>query len=368
MDRPIAPAPSRPTLPGGKEVLTQAYHDWFGKDVQETPTVSYVWTADQFGHFGLGFQITYLLSWIAIWVGLGTRIAFFACAAVNLAIWIVKEVLDYVREVKRAKQARSDFPFNGTEVAWNAFTAVFYIAVGIVVAGAALVVESVRWQPIVAFLALLVPSLGIGYWWLRRKVTFQQAGLPYLYRLANFPINLDEPETVKRVRELCDPRTSAGRHVVISGLLNAGKTSFAVGIGTEFAFALGIGRYTTLAKLLEARDRFAVRKVPQRDFDDGRVLWPWDAADLLIVDDVDVLSSEDNAQSRAELEAALREALAPGLPLRDRRSVWVIGDVDEPQAWRDALARAMGLPDGARNPLLLIELKITVKAALAAKA
>jgi hypothetical protein len=30
-------------------------------------------------------------------------------------------------------------------------------------------------------------SLAIGVWWLRRKIAFQQAGLPYLYRLANFP-------------------------------------------------------------------------------------------------------------------------------------------------------------------------------------
>ena len=33
------------------------------------------------------------------------------------------------------------------------------------------------------------------------------------------------------------------RHLLITGPLRSGKTSLAVGIGTEFAFALGIGRY-----------------------------------------------------------------------------------------------------------------------------
>jgi hypothetical protein len=69
---PLTTLPPKPALPDLKYVAQQAYRDWFGKDVQETPTVSYVWTADQFGHFGLGFQITYALSWIAAILG-GSR-------------------------------------------------------------------------------------------------------------------------------------------------------------------------------------------------------------------------------------------------------------------------------------------------------
>src|SRR5262245_33982986 len=67
------PGTQAPHLPTIAEVSQQTYRDWFGKDVQETPTVSYVWTADQFGHFGLGFQITFLLGWIAALLGYGSK-------------------------------------------------------------------------------------------------------------------------------------------------------------------------------------------------------------------------------------------------------------------------------------------------------
>src|SRR5262249_16594704 len=66
LEKLSAPAPvsltPEPHLPTWKEVGCQAYRDWFGKDVQETPTVSYIWAADQFGHVGLGFQGTFLIA------------------------------------------------------------------------------------------------------------------------------------------------------------------------------------------------------------------------------------------------------------------------------------------------------------------
>ena len=43
----------------------------------------------------------------------------------------------------------------------------------------------------------------------------------------------------------------AFRHILITGPLGAGKTSLATGIGTEFAFALGIGRYMSAIDLVQ---------------------------------------------------------------------------------------------------------------------
>src|SRR5262249_23484838 len=147
-------------------ILTQMYHDLFGKDVQETPTVSYTWAADQFGHFGLGFQITFLLGWISKILGYSDNTTLALLAVANIAIWVVKEGFDFAREQRKAKQARSVFRFNGLEILWNVITALFFIATGAAVAGVAVFGS---WPPIVTFVALLVPATFIAIWWLRRK-------------------------------------------------------------------------------------------------------------------------------------------------------------------------------------------------------
>ena len=182
---PMPPKSRKPHLPTPKEIWKQARHDWFGKDVQETPTVSYVWTADQFGHVGLGFQITFLFAGLALLSNLSTPWTLTIAAAVNFAIWVTKEIYDYIRERKKATTAESVFPFNGKEILWNVFTALFYILVGAIGAGA---IPFGVWSPLVTLVILLLPAALLGLWWLRRKIVFQQAGLPYLYRLANFPV------------------------------------------------------------------------------------------------------------------------------------------------------------------------------------
>src|SRR5947207_7102030 len=100
MSTSAPPSDGPPVLPGPGVVVRQLYKDWFGKDVQETPTVSYVWTADQFGHFSLGFTITYLFYWIAEWAWPADRPWWtpLACGGLNLLIWVVKEVQDFRRE------------------------------------------------------------------------------------------------------------------------------------------------------------------------------------------------------------------------------------------------------------------------------
>ena len=47
-----------------KQLIKQAVSDWFGKEVQTGYTVTYVWMANQFGHFTLGFLFTFIIVWI----------------------------------------------------------------------------------------------------------------------------------------------------------------------------------------------------------------------------------------------------------------------------------------------------------------
>ncbi|QEL20376.1 ATP-binding protein [Limnoglobus roseus] len=375
---PLAPPPTRPEpprLPGPLTVARQLYKDWFGKDVQETPTVSYVWTADQFGHFSLGFTITYLFSWIARWYFGDPNVpgwAFAACGGANMLMWIVKEVLDYKREYANYRAAHlnaadqpipgvAQFPFNGHEIWWNVITALIYFATGIITATMAL--YDPLWG-VEAAGAVFVMTLGVGYWWVRRKITFQQAGLPYLYRFANFPKKIEvvpnpelrgtEESAVQYLTEFSTPLPAdfngPAEHIIIFGAAGVGKSSLATAVGTEHAFQMGVGRYTTLSKILEFEQKKAldarahmrlkverggdVTNEEQQEFFDGRILWPWDRSPLLIIDDVDDLfgfdaTAEGTVEERGRKVVERIEARVPGVVAKlklVRRTIWVLSD------------------------------------------
>ena len=368
---------------GLRRAFSQVAHDLYGtKDVQDAITASYVWMADQIGHLTLGLVPTLLLSWIwdgiwARWIcagcasGEGWRIlGLISLAALVFAYWCYKEATDY-RDTKR--RAGRVFFFDSGDILWNVKTALLYFGIGGLLAIAAFIGW---WVLLVALALVLWPALRVAFWWLRRKLAFQQAGLPYLYRLANFtsPLGDRATETVidianlenrkillSRVcfgRDEVKARSPAIRHILLTGPLGAGKTSLAVGIGTEFAFALGIGRYLSAAKLVElAADREALPA--EMDYDDGRVLWPWTACDLLIVDDVDAgvatAGTATHLVDPADLEAALTAAAgeAPLEWLGGRRSVWVLGDASAAPAWKKVIARLMSIGE---DQIMTIEL------------
>jgi len=335
----------KPKLPGLHEVIAQVESDLFkSKDVQDTATFSYQWTADQFGHFALGFEITFALSWVAALLGYaGGRVGFWIGLAVVL-IFVLKEANDFRIEWRKACDAKSVFKFNSLEIFSNTFTAVFYIALGGIVAAFGLLAPG---YGLISIPVTAVFALGLGYVWLRKKITFQQAGLPYLYRLANFPspipkasaqfiVNLSKPSAPDTPPTIAD-------HLIIAGPLDSGKSSLAVGIGTEFAFRMGIARYTTLSKLLQAALKDGQWDKPE--FDDGRILWPWQTSDLLIVDDVDVISDHVPGTSMAvETERqivqsrvnTLKSQIPPVLQdaLKYRRTVWVVGDINDGELLR----------------------------------
>ena len=144
-------------------------------------------------------------------------------------------------------------------------------------------------------------------------------------------------------------------HLVIAGPLDSGKSSLAAGIGTEFAFRMGIGRYTTLVKLLQSVIR-QDGQVDEPEFDDGRILWPWQTSNLLIVDDVDVLSdhkpgSSTKVTKERQIAKSRVDTLKAEIPndlldaLKYRRTLWVVGDIDdgELKQWQRMIAEVIGV-------------------------
>jgi hypothetical protein len=303
----------------------------------------------------------------------------------------------------------------------------------------------------------------MSYWWLSRKITFQQAALPYLYRLANFPNNIpdelgsnalgtpEEKQTIlsNHVRELLGPAMPMAKaeatafindkllaptlpeswlgysllragfsrdcvkrlgfrfpkcepaHLILAGMPNAGKSSLAVGIGTEFVFKLGLARYVTLATLLDValeRDAaekakaFAVKKAmegktgiidyeespaaelqaqeadamtkgkpePPRairaveEFNDGRVIWKWSEVQMLIVDDVDdvarvthgpeSLTSDGKEMYNQTVAAILKSRF--GSVIQDLkkipRTIWICNQLIAKEAVKGYLEQILG--------------------------
>ena len=368
---------------GIRRVATQLCHDLFGtKDVQDAITATYVWAADQLGHLTLGFVPTILGCWIVslIWSAAGLspgpllRVIYILVGLAVVGVWAGKELVDLKDTSARTRKV---FPPDSGDVIWNVKTALLYFATG-----ALLGLSAFLWPPLVLIVLALAlwPALSVAFWWLRRKLAFQQAALPYLYRLANFASELDSilVTTVSNIANLKDNQTLFSnvllgrdplpqgapeiRHLLISGPLGAGKTCLCVGMGTEFAFGLGRARYLSATKLLE----LVLTSKPSSDlriYDSGLILWNWEHCDLLIVDDVDAGVSPPQTQADAGAAHlidphAFGQALSQGgrsalKPFAQRRSVWVLGDATQVSPWRTAIAGLLGIEE---REIALVEL------------
>src|SRR5262245_1658922 len=178
-------------------VAAQVKRDLFDKEVQSAATYSYLWMADQMGHVGLGLIIVFALTWISIGVGISDWLDGWLPAIggiVVVSVWEAAAYFAYARDWTKL------FPLDRRLLALNAATAALYMVIGVVL--------GFFWQkpPAVAALATAVAagaSVIFAIPWLRQKIVWQKAGLPFLFRLANaYPtIALD---SAQRLNDLLD--------------------------------------------------------------------------------------------------------------------------------------------------------------------
>jgi hypothetical protein len=321
-----------------QKLLFQVYQDWIGKEVQTGYTYTYVWMANQLGHFALGFLPTILVLWVVAPIrSLSPLGLMLALPIGSLAFWIWKEVRDFLRCVRMAQGLSFSSMLDRRGIALDAATAVGFIALGILLAylGNYCPIEG-----LLGFFIGAVVALGPSWYWLQRRFYFQQAALPLVYRLAFFPGDVVCGR--ESVKQFCAGRI---QHMTIVGPTGAGKTSLALAIGTELSFRLNVVRYLSLFKLLEFIEGC---EPPQEE---GHVVWPWQEADILIIDDVDVDVPFINAPPPSiperrvlpEPDETLRGLACRQKLIIEKRTLWVLGtDVASDRGWYGKLADFLG--------------------------
>jgi hypothetical protein len=314
-----------------KNLLWQFWKDVYGKEVQTTSTYSYTWLADQVGHVCLGILINFGLTLAAFYAlprfGVDAswyKIAGLVIGSAAVSLWELSAYLS------SKKEATGRFPLDNKLLGANAAIAALYMILGVSVGFA---FHQSALQGVAGFLALMAVAVICAPPWLREKIIWQKAGLPYLFRLANAQRTIGV-KAAQHLQDLIDegaPPATRPCQVIIGGPIGSGRTPLAAGIGTEFAFKKTAVRYLSLDALLE----FAARS-SNHHFDDDPgppniKYWPWSEAQTVIIDDIGPLIAAQEKEQHGNLEKfqkLLGTDLAAVAPVLARcHSVWVIGDL-----------------------------------------
>lgn len=343
--------PGEPTAPHltAKDLWRQVWADAYGKEVQSAATYSYMWLADQFGHVCVGIIVdfaattvsglvmVFLLGWqgdfqydTGIWPGLTLTV-------IGVSIW------EWCAYQSSVKQATGVFPLDTKLLCDNAIIAAAYMSLGALLGFAfhlPLIPASLIAAVVVVLAIFLAPR------WLRQKIVWQKASIPYLFRLADVAPNIGskDAELLQSLIEGGAPPATQPCQIVIGGPIGSGRTPMAAGIATEFAFKHNKVRYLTLDCLLE----FAANA--SRDFypdDPGPTTisyWPWSEAQVVIIDGIGpVMSvSEPGREANfARFHAMLQNDLKSiSHVLKRSYTIWVLGDLSPPPP-RDQLGELL---------------------------
>jgi hypothetical protein len=345
----------------------QAFRDAQGKEVQDAITYSYVWLADQTGHIFQGF-VAHFVSWLVIchlltlWLAISPWTCSWGPLFLGVAVVAGWEIRAYVGAVRGATRL---FPLDRRLLRENAAIATFYMALGVVLSALGDIV-GFRMQ-LLGVLVALILGLLLAPPWVRQKMIWQKASLPYLFRLADLQrtLGMDKARALQGLIDAgAPPNGPTPRQIVIGGPIGSGRTDIATGIGTEFAFRDVTVRYLSLGALLEFS---AQAPLGDDSGPDNLDYWPWYHAQVLIIDDIGPVIADHRAAGKADtqrFEEMLQTNLKPVLDMLGKRhTVWVFGDLQDAANTSakgntlDQLAAMIAKYCNAREKALVIELR-----------
>ncbi len=334
-----------------RNIFDQVFSDLFGKDVRSTPTYSYTWMADQLGHIALGWITVYgvYMAQALVWdtelyletMTLGDRATvgpsrqfLLLYVVLPFAVWAGKELLDYRAAVR---EAQGFFPFDHADLQSNVRIALLYFTIGILIGAAALLGPG--WTAaILPALALVGVTAAVP--WVTQKMTLQQMAVPYLLRLADFPgrtlVVAGEKSVAHKIGMAAAPATTPTadqlrayindfihlkmgkrRHMVITAEGGRGNSQLAVALATELGYNGHVVRYMSFSQFLD----LTVLDTP--DFQPiGLEYWDWRRAQVIVVDEIDVVFRPWLAEDPRTALAALRRKIPAAVRERIKIGMW----------------------------------------------
>ena len=333
--------------------------DLFGSDAFVQYQSTYVWQANQVGHFAIGLIASSLSSWIfraLEW----SDCAFYILCATCVVAYAAKEFLD----LKIAKhQAEDLFELNMREL-WEDMAAdTWFVGSGVITGAAA---HANPYYAVIAFFLSALAFTVLRSVFLPAKRSIDRAALPYMFRLCNFPGTCGVNKTnVTRIEAFIAGKNIGGfddsQAILIQGYRGTGKTTLAVGIGSEIALRRkknhGYGRvlYMTAFNLFERGTperrgkKRSIKRWTPRILGSGDP-WTLECTDVLIIDDVDSDNDVYGGSSPSEIMEKLQAQRGLCKLLKSKKTVWVTGSSEFEcekaahgwSAWLEALSKFYG--------------------------
>jgi hypothetical protein len=353
---PRQPVPAPPALTA-RNLFKQFWADIYGKEVQSAATYSYTWMADQMGHVCVGILLDFGFTAIAYHVRTASdfwcEFAGFVLTSIVVCYW---EYRAFSTDVKKAV---GPFPLGRELLRDNAIIAAVYMVLGAAVGWA--FHNTVSWV-VPAVVILVVVAVILAPRWLRQKITWQKAGMPYLARLADTKAEMSRDLADKLWQQInADaPPSGPAQISVIAGPIGSGRTSIACGIGTEFAFRGVSVRYLNFVDLIEFAATSNFELVPPLPGPANIGFWPWGQAQVLVIDNIGPLIDSFGTAKAPDGFNNLSQWLMGLLPnirdaLRDRHTIWILGEIGAgSQAELDRSANSIADFLGAASPLAIL--------------
>ncbi|TAF54007.1 MAG: ATP-binding protein [Sphingobacteriia bacterium] len=315
----------RPAI-DSQRIRLQLKYDLIGKDAYRGVTLSYAYLANQTGHFALAFGPAagiYLLltrfwpalSFPGLWAGGGMAL-----------VWIVFELYNISQQLKEGKGKDGKYVFapdNKNIIEDTAIDMGYFTFGGLSFAAGSTPTLAGLWMvPVLLLVYLLYRSRS----WYITKICQQTAQYPYQLRLSqwNHPIQAHTQALVENYYQ----GDKTGKHLLVFGMQDTGKTSLAVALANEQSIKRQACLYTTGTKLLAAFHEKDETILAEDPF----ALCTWRTADCLVIDDIHPGDPVVEETLTPAIFGAHLNALPENLPaLLKGNIIWVLGSTHKDQ-------------------------------------